>query len=446
MIDLYGRFAALKLAKLMEKYPTRVYSKPEFTALPPYIFSGAEFALIPSRDEPFGLVAVEFGRKGALGVGARVGGLGQMPGWWFTVESTKATHLLEQFKHAIVAALKADKDTRALMRAYSAKQRFPVAQWLEKLEKLQSTAISVHDKNLKKVGKKTQTLLNKANHKRMGSSVALNTDIALRDRTPGWMGQVADYDDDDATTIGHSRLNSNAFNSPMGTRPGTPGDEGFDSYDNSALGSRPETPALAWAQDHSRRNSEEAASLRIPGTLGAHHRDDSQLSVGSFQPPRGLGMHENARASMLSLDEVTSGRNDFKLQNVDPFFTDSKGEFYSAFEKKLGDLTANNSTADLCIEDYLVKSEKEWFDMYRDARLGRHSHRPDSPGGSSRDHSRGRSRSRSRLNLMTGHERAPSALRGERRMSAGDDSPVFSDYNNQFDMRDDYIPPTGLNK
>jgi hypothetical protein len=32
-------------------------------------FSGAEFALIPSRDEPFGLVAVEFGRKGALGIG-----------------------------------------------------------------------------------------------------------------------------------------------------------------------------------------------------------------------------------------------------------------------------------------------------------------------------------------------------------------------------------------
>ena len=80
VIDLYGKFAALKLGKMMEKYPGRVYSKPEFTALPPYIFTGAEFALIPSRDEPFGLVAVEFGRKGALGVGARVGGLGNMPG------------------------------------------------------------------------------------------------------------------------------------------------------------------------------------------------------------------------------------------------------------------------------------------------------------------------------------------------------------------------------
>ncbi|KAL1885285.1 Cell wall alpha-1,3-glucan synthase ags1 [Paecilomyces lecythidis] len=71
VIDVYGKFAAIKLNKLMELYPGRVFSKPEFTALPPFIFSGAEFALIPSRDEPFGLVAVEFGRKGALGVGSR---------------------------------------------------------------------------------------------------------------------------------------------------------------------------------------------------------------------------------------------------------------------------------------------------------------------------------------------------------------------------------------
>ena len=70
VIDLYGKFAALKLARMMELYKGQVFSQPEFTALPSYIFSGADFALMPSRDEPFGLVAVEFGRKGVLCVGA----------------------------------------------------------------------------------------------------------------------------------------------------------------------------------------------------------------------------------------------------------------------------------------------------------------------------------------------------------------------------------------
>lgn len=77
-IDLYGKLAAIKLDELMKRYPKQVCSKPVFTALPPYIFSGSDFALMPSRDEPFGLVAIEFGRKGALGVGSRLGGLGLM--------------------------------------------------------------------------------------------------------------------------------------------------------------------------------------------------------------------------------------------------------------------------------------------------------------------------------------------------------------------------------
>lgn len=144
VIDLHGRFAALKLSRLMELYPDRVFSKPEFTNLPPCIFSGAEFALIPSRDEPFGLVAVEFGRKGALGVGARVGGLGRMPGWWYTVESVSTPHLLQQFKFAIESALASPTDMRAKMRARSAKQRFPVIQWVEELNALYEDSIDAH--------------------------------------------------------------------------------------------------------------------------------------------------------------------------------------------------------------------------------------------------------------------------------------------------------------
>ena len=61
-------------------YPDCVFSEHKFTALPPYLFSGTDSTLIPSRDEPFNLVAVEFGHKGALGVGLRLGDLALMPG------------------------------------------------------------------------------------------------------------------------------------------------------------------------------------------------------------------------------------------------------------------------------------------------------------------------------------------------------------------------------
>jgi len=81
IIYLYGKFAAEKLARLMEPSPDHICSKPESADLPPSLFSGADFALIPSRGEPFGLVAVEFGRKGALGASPRLDGLGLTPGW-----------------------------------------------------------------------------------------------------------------------------------------------------------------------------------------------------------------------------------------------------------------------------------------------------------------------------------------------------------------------------
>ncbi len=88
--------------------------------------------------------------------------------------------------------------------------------------------------------------------------------------------------------------------------------------------------------------------------------------------------------SMLSVDSVVGDKKDFKLQKVDPFFTDSTGEYYKAFDNKLKDLDGKTSEGQLCIEDYLVKSERKWFNKFRDARLGRtpgHT-RPGSPAAS----------------------------------------------------------------
>lgn len=141
VVDLYGKFAASELEKLATIYPGKICLKSKALAVPQYIFGGAEFALIPSRVEAFGKVAVEFGRKGALSVGARVGGLGNMPGWWFTVESSSPKHVISQFKAAIEAALASSHSERAVMRAQARKQRFPIAQWKANVDLLHDTAI-----------------------------------------------------------------------------------------------------------------------------------------------------------------------------------------------------------------------------------------------------------------------------------------------------------------
>ncbi len=73
-----------------------------------------------------------------------------MPGWWFTIESTTTRHFIQQFKAAVEDALRAKPAVRAIMRARATKQRFPVSQWVEDLEKLQSSAIDLSHKQAAK--------------------------------------------------------------------------------------------------------------------------------------------------------------------------------------------------------------------------------------------------------------------------------------------------------
>jgi alpha-1,3-glucan synthase len=388
-IDLYGKFAALKLQKLMERYPKRVFSKPEFTVLPPYVFSGAEFALIPSRDEPFGLVAVEFGRKGALGVGARVGGLGQMPGWWYTIESASTKHLLSQFKQAMVAALESKKDVRAMMRAWSAKQRFPVAQWVEQLEKLQTRAIKVHEKVQTKSSKKPMPLDFAASQETFQMFNQSSTTLAgPRDLTPR------------RPTTSHSEVG--------GLTPGlTP------------------PPPFGFPYDAHSRTPSTASSITnysIKGMTSRPFLDPLDNDFPLPAPPSIRYSTASVRsiASSVDIDIIIGDRKDFKLQQVDPFFTDSDGKFFTAFEKKLEDLSADNSIADYCIEEYLIKSERQWFDRYHDVKIGR------SPYGSTT---------------------SLTALKKGTPYYEDNFMDVYEDGDNeQFGLAQDYVPPTGLRK
>ena len=528
VIDLYGKFAALKLEKMMTIYPGRVFSKPEFTALPPYIFSGAEFALIPSRDEPFGLVAVEFGRKGALGIGARVGGLGQMPGWWYTVESTTTTHLLHQFKMAIESALASKPETRAMMRARSAKQRFPVAQWVEDLEILQSTAIKIHQKEATKSHHRpsspgvsgynspsgvntpmiAHTRHNSSDLARPLAAGSRNTSYGNLNRLSTWSQsrRTSQYSrpgsptrDHEAPPLPTSSPLQRTMSLGMKAGPGHLAEQQRGRRQTSKRDSKDEvgmavteieeesdddiirmyddeytmtaeqaeaiqhhdklieaigTPPLPALKDdflsprlvsHGNNNSEplsrspfphdNSSTLSVPGTpnLGPTAED-------ALLPPRSpfIPGNENrfSSNSMLSLNSVVGDKKDFKLQKVDPFFTDSTGEYYKAFEDRLKNLDGKTSEQTLCIEDYLVKSEKKWFDRFRDARLGRTAGHPRQPSPAPA--------------IFRAKHRAPSPEGSifNEDLDAGSDrsGKEGSGSDDQFLLGADYIPPTGLKK
>lgn len=497
VIDLYGKFAALKLERMMKLYPGRVFSRPQFTVLPTFIFSGAEFALIPSRDEPFGLVAVEFGRKGALGIGARVGGLGQMPGWWYTVESTTTSHLLKQFKSAIGSALDSKPEVRAMMRARSALQRFPVAQWIEDLEILQSTAIRIHNKERSKT--QSQSTASSAYNAIYGMMTPQAT-TSLRPgassgtltpplRSPSRPGTVASLQRSsmiysrDPSPGAESRPKSSLSRQLFpGIRPTSTSMESrgrrdvgkgcaVDGDDNSAMApldvedeSEDEMMSTCYGEDECSIGPDSDAGRQLEGSsqspvpltrevLARRHSSQGSLlarSINTSTPssstaPSTVGTDDTlfppsrpwaepgsrlSSASALSVDSVVGDKKDYKLQKVDPFFTDSNGEYYRAFEKKLDELNGANSDSQLCIEQYLEKSEKKWFGKFRDARLGRNQ----SPAPSTRFVKNGAGASSS--GSISNDDTTSRESGVPERKAPGD----------EFLLGDDYVPPNGLKK
>lgn len=206
-------------------------------------------------------------------------------------------HLISQFKDAIQGALSSDNETRAKMRAVSAKQRFPVVRWRQEIDDLHKT--SIH-KSLKH--------RDKPDHLRLGG-------------------------------LGLSRTNI--------SRPSSPSP-------SEMIDARPLTPTSFLTPDHG----------SVPSTARSPNPE-----FGSWPLPRPITGHQR-RFSGVSITSVTKGRKDFALQKVDPFFTDADGEYTDEFKRMLIQLDAKSSEADLCIEQFLMRSEKQWFEGYKSAKLG----------------------------------------------------------------------------
>ncbi|KAF8212206.1 glycoside hydrolase family 13 and glycosyltransferase family 5 protein [Mycena galopus ATCC 62051] len=371
VIDLYGRFAAEKLARLMELFPDRVYSKPEFTALPPYLFSGADFALIPSRDEPFGLVAVEFGRKGALGVGSRLGGLGLMPGWWYPVESSATAHMLSQLAKTIKMALKSTEEERAILRARSALQRFPVVEWRQRMEDFHKRSINI-------------------SRGEAGSNAWRESDC-----DGGGVAPMTHPDDWDPVTQTHpsqpdwDSRSMRSVDPPYSAAP-APGSPGQWSQETLTTGNFPQPPGMhdrestysSTGSDDYFRNHHSAPGTPIaPGTPAVTYNDfldKANRTIGRDQrhapdpfleaPSRPFGAHSRV-SSVESISSIVDEKSNSPLNKAIASFTDADGGVASEFVQKLQQLTAKNSEHELSIEKFLMKSEEAFFGQVRKEKL-----------------------------------------------------------------------------
>ncbi|OCH94959.1 glycoside hydrolase family 13 and glycosyltransferase family 5 domain-containing protein [Obba rivulosa] len=397
VIDLYGRFAAEKLARLMEMYPDRVFSKPEFTALPPYLFSGADFALIPSRDEPFGLVAVEFGRKGALGVGSRLGGLGLMPGWWFPVESMSTEHMMSQLSKTIKMALKSSQEERALLRARSAVQRFPVVEWRQRMEDFHKRSINV------------------------SRSLAGPNAWRPSDCDGGSARPIAEHDDWNPTDQAYPAQpdwdNRSVMESPRsGGPPSSPGQWSQETLAPGGDGHLAAPPRIvpdgrrgSFSTDVS--DSEDYFSSQPSGTEVRQDfgnfleranrtiaRDQKHIPdpfLDPAAPSRPFGAHSRA-SSVESIASIVDEKQNSPLNKAIASFTDADGGVAQEFVQRLQMLDAHNSKGELSIEKYLTKSEEAFFDKVKKDKLSsaasvRSSQRDSvwgTPAPSSFDHSR----------------------------------------------------------
>ena len=133
----------------------------------------------------------------------------------------------------------------------------------------------------------------------------------------------------------------------------------------------------------------------------------------------------SSSVARLNLGAVVQSKKDYKLQNVEPFFDDPTGLYYAAFERKLDDLSGKTSEGPLCVEEFLVQSERDWFNRFRGAKMGRKS-LPASP-------------------MFRTRENSPAPSSNGRRGSHASSSELNEGVE-QFLLDDDYRPPTGLKK
>lgn len=130
----------------------------------------------------------------------------------------------------------------------------------------------------------------------------------------------------------------------------------------------PEFPDSSVARDFGARSPPTASTKNRRTT-----NFETRRGTFTFGLPGGTTSveHLTVNSNRFSYGTVLQGKVDYTLQNVDPFFNDPTGLYYKAFNSQLKDLTSKNSEDALCIENFLVMSEKDWFNRLHKVKMGK---------------------------------------------------------------------------
>jgi alpha-1,3-glucan synthase len=328
-------------------------------------------------------------------------------------ESMTTKHLIHQFKLAINEALSSKAETRALMRARSGKQRFPVAQWVEDLERLQSTAIRKHDKHYKHSRQtdslqfwrySTSTLAPSPDSlstyprssdeqtppnstspviqrfgsrrgpghimKRWNKRTSSQVHSAVEEESIDDDSSTAYYSDQEIGALRQARIHQTKIAFTLG---GDSSDDPAHTTGDSVVYSRPDSPVPFSGTNTPPGFLTPTGLLTPPGFL-TPTGTSTPTGLGEeclLNPPLAARHRQSSTHSLVSVDGIVKEKHDYNLQKVSPFFTDVTNEYARIFQRKLDRLTGKTSEDQLCIEEFLSKSEKDWFNRYRDVKLGK---------------------------------------------------------------------------
>ena len=360
---------------------------------------------------------------------------------WFPVESSATQHMLSQLTKTIKLALKTSEQERAILRARSAVQRFPVVEWRQRLEDFQRRSITIS----RSIAGANAWGYDMTGHTDGGAGGFYQQDPGSQQSlAAGQWGRSATPDSTapNSPAVGSRRLsqaslvgspgaertsyfennNTNPSNgnlSPgMGKRAGdrTSAESFYDEDPNAQplyfdqnngnggdkRHSRPkffqggyddeDAPSSQGSSDHGESTVVGSQNGREPGApqaydnfLAAANRQFAKSSGGRNAPdpyfdPRASQSSENMApsrpftvhsrvSSFDSISSIVDEKNNSPLNKAMDTFTDSDGEVAQNFVQKLRDLTAGNSMGDMCIEKFLVKSEKAFFEEVKKEKI-----------------------------------------------------------------------------